>query len=121
MNTTAIAAANKWVDAARPIIVAYFKLDDMECELFQALDHGRDGKEARGYIREARESLFGMLDGIRDDFIADQLPKQPPQDAPDSAWEERDNFSDELQSDVISITEALNIVSREIAGVRLAA
>jgi hypothetical protein len=119
----AVAAADKWLDAARPIILAYFKLDDIQSELNTA--HGlayrnpsyeqRIVREAGGYVAKAREELFGMLEGVRDDFVADQMLPQPAHDVPysDPEWEARDAFSDHVNDETLSVKDAIKRIERE--------
>ena len=40
----------------------------------------RDYREADGYRKEAQRSLYDMLEGIRDNYLADQCPTMPDDD-----------------------------------------
>lgn len=111
--------ANGWVSIARPIIRAIFALEEIEHlltrERFTAEkdSDSRTFKEATGYIAKPQRELREMLDGIRDDFLADEMPPQPSQGAPDSEWEARDEFSDALGESVTSVDQAIKIVTDE--------
>lgn len=112
-----LAAANGWIDTARPIIVAYFKLDEIDFEIRRDMPDGpgneRTAKEARRYVAKARQELFEMIDGIRCDFLADELPPQPRPGAGEHEWDARDAAADALEAEVISIKDAEEIVERE--------
>lgn len=114
----AIEAANQWTLIARPIILATLRLDGVvEEELWELRkmepDQRRTYDEANGYIQTARRCLDEMLDGIRSEFIADNMPDQPHPDAPDEEWEARDEFSDALESEVVSVKALIKLVERE--------
>lgn len=115
---TAVAAANKWVDLARPIIIASFKLDDLESEIvrgtsFDSRDHRyRTLAEAARSVCKARRELDAMLESVRDDFISDNT----------RAWERGlseaesdavDAFNDALSEETIGLADAVKMVERE--------
>jgi hypothetical protein len=118
-------ACNKWVDAARPIIKAFFVLDDAaQWPLVEAAGKEREGRrwsdpatylerdyrEAQDYIKVAAKSLFEMLDGIRDSFICDE--RCGLQDS-DIAQEAADEFNDWLSDETLSVDAAVALVTAE--------
>lgn len=111
-----IAAADKWLDTARPIIVAYFKLDELDFEIRRDMPEGagneRTAKEACGSVTKARRELFDLLDGIRSDFIADQTPPQPVGDG-DAAWDAFEAISEPLNAETVSVAGAIKRVEQE--------
>lgn len=114
----AVVAANEWLNLARPIIMATFKLEDLELEItrgssFRHHDHGyRTLSEARGYIESAREKLNEMLEGIRDDFLADNS-KRWMRDLPEAEGDAIDAFNDALGEETLTIAQAVKIVESE--------
>ena len=116
----AVEAANKWVDAARPMFMAFFKLDDINDDLrwcrgikepTSADELG--GREAARHVWKAAKAMREIIAGIRDDFIADQMPPQPASTATEEEWEERDRFSDFVAEEVISVERAEKRMERE--------
>jgi hypothetical protein len=115
--------ASKWVDLARPIIKAMFAVDDDAEQHVRAawLDayaakqghHRRLYSEARGYLEKARNELFAMLDGIRDDYLCDECPQQPSQFADEQAWADRDEWNAALAESVTTVEAAIQIVTAE--------
>lgn len=118
-------ACNAWINHARPIIKAWLVLDDAaDAPLFNAVVdlnkahkfgdprswQERDYEEARGHIRKAGKELYAMLEGIRDNFICDELAGQS--DDPD-AQEEADAFNDWLHGETASVDAAVNLVADE--------
>lgn len=114
--------ANRWLDTARPIIKAMCALEDaIDEHLLPAIAEARGNRrwdaprtpgertydEAEGYINKGRDQLFEMLDGIRDSFLADELPPAPFGDD-EQAWTDRDEFSDALGGVVTSVDAAIN-------------
>lgn len=111
----AVAAANNWALVARPIILATLRLDGIaEDELWTLRklepDQRRTYDEANGYIQTARRCLDEMLDGIRDDFLADQRLTCAKSDEEAEAFDE---FNDELEENVVSIKALIKLVERE--------
>lgn len=111
----ALAAANKWAEVGRPIIMATIRLDgDVEDALRPLLgDNTRTFQEAVAYVRDARKALEEMLDGIRSEFLADQMLPQPRDIGADEEWEARDQFSDALDAEVISVRALIKQVEDE--------
>lgn len=118
-------ACNKWVDHARPIIKAMFVLEDAaDGPLLSALvEAGKGGsirrpvtwqernyRDARDEIKKARRALYDMLDGIRDNFICDEMAGQS--DDPDEQ-EEADAYNDWLAESTVSVDAAIRAVARE--------
>lgn len=98
----AIAAASLWTVSAAPIVRAIFALQDVSWDLRRQCDD-RTGDAASKEVGKALAELCGVLDGIRSDFVCDQLPPQPAPDAPDSEWQERDAFQDDVDGSTISV------------------
>lgn len=108
------AQANQWTLAAKPVIRALLLIDDAEYELRNADDRARsDGRSA---LSKATKHFREMLDGIRDEFISEAMPKQPT-GAPtvadwaayDDAW---DAFDDALRA-TTSVQAAITAVINE--------
>lgn len=112
----AVAAANEWVTAARPIIFASFKLDELAGDLrSKAYDAGeykhiRTGvySEAQRYVEKAFEKLDEMLPGIRDDFISDNSKSWSPS-LPEPDGHAVDEFNDALSEETISVETAVKL------------
>lgn len=111
--------ANKWVDVARPIIKAMFALDEAE-HLLRREGHSaerqsdaRTFKEAAGEVSRSQRDLNDMLDGIRDDFLCDEMPPAPSSEADEQAWADRDEWHDALGEAVTSVDQAIKIVTDE--------
>lgn len=119
----ATTAANAWLDHARPIIRAYLAMEDAclaadICTVHYGKDDAskaktRDYREADGYRKEAQRSLYDMMEGIRDNYLADQCPPMPDDDD-EAAWDARDAFNDELARSVISVDAAVRMVEGEL-------
>lgn len=107
----AVERANKWVDAAKPIILAMFALEETGDGLF-AMEDRRLCEEARDHIEKARKRLFDMLDGIRDNFRCDHAHPQPEGDD-EAAWDACEEFNDALDRELISVSAAITKVQRE--------
>lgn len=125
--------ANAWTIHARPIIRTYLTMDDVSISsawLEASAMHRkakRDGdknaetegfvrvqsyNEAMRYIASCQSSLYDMLEGIRDNYLADQCPPMPDDDD-EAAWDARDAFNDELARSVISVDAAVRMVEGE--------
>lgn len=119
--------ADKWIDAARPIIKTMFAIEDASGEhLFEAKIAARGDRrydapkttgertyeEAQSYLATAHTCLFEMLDGIRADFLADEMLPQPTTDD-EQAWTYRDEFSDALDEAVTSVDDAVKQIGKE--------
>ena len=107
----AIAKANQWVDAAKPVIRAYFAVDDAACLLFDAQD--RIKEEARGILRKPCRDLSDMIGGIRDDFRCDHV-MHGHSDMTDAEWDAVEEFNDELARGMVSVAAAIKQVEREL-------
>lgn len=126
----AVAHANQWVDTARPIIKAMLLIEDapdyavLKALVDPAIPSRRDAmsdrqrlatdtwREARGIIRQAREDLFEMLDGIRDSYLCDDRQGWVTGMSDDEA-EAVDAFNDELDRLVVSVDAAVKLVGDE--------
>lgn len=134
MNTTltdpcaeAITRANKWIDIGRPIIKAMYAMEDAQRELMSASlavtkPDRRTFDEAHGYVNKAREELYEMLDGIRDNALCDERRDAPAGNAPtdaaelmawDSAWDDAEAFNDQLERETMTVVQAEKIVEAE--------
>lgn len=109
-------ACNKWVDHARPIIQVIFAVEDAQHPITVAwLDADKWGKrrdydEAKGYLANARKALYAMLEGIRDNFIADERCGIG---NTDDETEAADQFNDWLAEHIITVDQAVRIVTDE--------
>jgi hypothetical protein len=112
---SAVVEANKWADVGRPIILATIRMDGDVDDALRPLmaDNLRTYREAARIVADARRALEEMLEGIRDDFLADQLPPQPGPGAAEDAWERRDSFADALADVVVSVRDLVKRVERE--------
>jgi hypothetical protein len=117
--TEATERANKWLDVARPIIKAMFALEDVESELRQQAYRSERKHDQQTFrwasedVAKPQRALYSMLDGIRDDFLCDECPPQPSQDADEQAWQDRDEWTDALAESVTSVEGAIKIVTDE--------
>jgi hypothetical protein len=109
---TAIAQANLWTAAAAPIVKAIFALEDAEYEVRAGCD-ARTWDEVRPILGKPQRELREMLDGIRDNFLSDQMLPQPSRDASDDAWDARDAFQDELERSVTTVDALIRKMERE--------
>lgn len=106
----AVEAADQWLDLARPIIMAMFKLEDIESEItgfgcdYEA-HRARTLRWAACEIGKARSELDAMLDGIRDDFIADQR-RSWTSGLSEEEGEAIDAFNDALDDETLSLADA---------------
>lgn len=107
----AIAKANQWVAAAKPVIRAWFALDDIAGDLFTAEQRIRD--EARGLLRKPRDEMYRMIEGIRDDFRCDHVVHAS-EDADDAEWDRVEEFNDELDRGMVSVAAAIKQVEAEL-------
>lgn len=120
--------AEKWIETARPIILAMFAVEDASGEhLFQAKIKARGDRrydapkttdertyeEAQSCLATAYTCLFEMLDGIRSDFLCDEMLPQPKPDASEQDWTDRDEFSDGLDGCVTSVADAIKQIGKE--------
>ena len=110
-----VAAANKSADVGRPIIMATIRLEgEVEDELRPLLaDNARTYHEACGYVRDARKALEEMLDGIRSNFLANQMPPQPPLGATEQPMGSARPIRDALDAEVVSVRALIKQVEAE--------
>lgn len=109
---TAVEKANLWTVTAAPIVKAIFALEDADSEVLRGCDL-RTAREARAILGKPQRELREMLVGIRDEFLADQLPPQPSADAPEAEWDARDEFADAVAVAVISVDALIRKMERE--------
>jgi hypothetical protein len=95
-----------------------FALEEVENDLRQQA-YRSDSKHDQQTYRYAAEdvakpqrALHDMLDGIRDDYLADETPPQPRTEA-EQAWADRDEWNDSLAESVTSVAAAIKIVTDE--------
>jgi hypothetical protein len=73
--------AHRWVEIARPLIVAYLALDqiqgDVKAGSYDAGAYGYDVRKGAADIADAMKALLGRIEGIRDSRIADLSPPAP--------------------------------------------
>lgn len=108
----AIEQANLWTVAAAPIVKAIFALEDADDLVLRGCDE-RTAREARSILAKPQRELREMLAGIRDEFLADQLPPQPGPDASEAEWDARDEFHDEVCRDVTTVEGLIRKMERE--------
>lgn len=108
----AITAASLWTVAAAPVVRAIFALEDVSWDLRRHCDD-RTGEAASKEVGKALSELRDLLAGIRSDFVCDQLPPQPARDAPDSEWQERDEFQDDVEGSTISVATFVKQMEQE--------
>jgi len=112
----ALAAANRWVDIARPIIVAMLEVA-IACEPLWALDHG-SAMEARGELGSVQRDLLRIIENVRDEHISAAMPRQPLA-ANDGAWAAFDAACepfDEAMREVTTTDDAIRLVTAEMRG-----
>lgn len=107
----AIAKANQWVDAAKPVIRAYFAVDDAACELYAA--DRAICQEARGILRKPMIDLSDMIEGIRDNYRCDHVMNGD-SDMTDAEWDRVEEFNDELDRGMVSVATAIKQVGAEL-------
>lgn len=108
----AIAAASLWTVSAAPVVKAIFALEDVSWDLLRGCDD-QTGAEAANEVGKALKGLRDMLPGIRDNFLCDQMPPQPASTAPDSEWQERDDFQDDVERSTISVVSFVKQMEME--------
>jgi len=116
---TAITAANEWQAHALPIIRAYYVLEEVSLLNDICANHyGKDTmskqrtsdyREAQGYVIKAQDALYGMLDGIRDNYLCDQRRSCLVEMTEDQI-DEVDRWNDEIDAAVIGVEAAVRAV-----------
>lgn len=107
----AIAKANQWVAAAKPVIRAYLEMDGIAGDLFAADERIRD--EARGILRKPIRELYDMIDGICEDHRCDHV-MHGHSEMTDAEWDLVEEFNDELERGMVSVAAAIKQVEREL-------
>lgn len=107
----AIAAANLWVSAARPIIKAMFAIEDLEFEVRRDCDD-RTAREGLMILAEPQREFRKLIDGIRDDFLCDH-GRPNVRDIPEELEAEILAFNDELAERTLSVDGAIKLVGDE--------
>lgn len=107
----AIAKANQWVAQAKPVIRAYFAMDDIASDLFSADDRIRE--EARGILRKPIREMYDMIDGIRENHRCDHVMSGDT-GMTDAEWDAVEEFNDELERGMVSVATAIKQVEAEL-------
>lgn len=128
---------NDWVRVARPVIKAYYALDDIHSDLISARFAFRGPKrwnEPQEYDERAmedaarelikpRDNMLAIVEGIRSDCISDHYQSGPGTPEPtdpilrtawDVAEDEAAEFNEAVERNVISVDAALKIVAGEL-------
>ena len=125
----AIANANKWVDVARPIIQAWIIADGafmpvMKAQMADPTNFKRSSewsfpmrewRMATKVIDKARDELYDMLAGIRDNYRCDYCMSQPESNS-DEEWDTVEAFNEELERSMIGVDAAVRMVEDEAHG-----
>lgn len=113
----AVINANKWVVAAEPIIKAWLAIDQIHGDLnvaFYEQQQWRYADEAAGYLAQPMKCLFGMLEGIRDDFLCDmRCPYPQDTSGGDKGWDFAEEWNDRLERETIHVADAIRRVSND--------
>lgn len=122
----AIAACNTaWTNHARPIVEAYVLMDQAFTPLFKATSadptsrkrYGqrslsvRDWDEATKIVDKARDALYDMLDGIRDNHRCDYalgFSDNPNEEE----WDRREEWNAELDAGLVTVEAFVQEVER---------
>ena len=122
----AISACNAaWTAHARPIVEAYVLMDQAFMPLFKAAvadpthrkRYGertmqvRDWDEATKIVDKARDALYDMLDGIRDNHRCDYCQSFP-DGISDEEWDRREEWNAELEAGLITVEAFVREVER---------
>lgn len=123
----AITAANKaWLAHARPIIKAWLLMDEALSLLFcdkiadptyyknwaQQSAQLHDWNDASQIIDKARNKLYDMLEGIRDNHRCD-YSEGFPDGIDEDEWDRREAWNEELERGLISVETAVKMVENE--------
>lgn len=114
----ALAAAGEWTDVARAVIRARCAIlaaaGDLDSKGYRHEADRSTYREASAAITEAARELEQMLDGIRDNFIADQR-RSVLSGMSEAEIESVDAFNDVLDEETMSVRDVLKLVEREDA------
>lgn len=109
----AVAQANRWIEAARPVLAALLAVEAAEAEL-PAID-APCPREARAAIAEAATRLRALAEDIRQDAIAAARAPIPEPRAPQSAWDHWGEVDEALLTGVTPLEAAIRRLERERA------
>lgn len=123
LPTTITTTNTEWLAHARPIIRAYLAMEEAcmasaICEVHYGRDdtskqRTRDYREADGYRKEAQASMYDLIQGIRDNAIADHSAEVSYDEADDAVIDAAEEFNDELSRGVMTVEAAVRIVGDE--------
>ena len=126
--TDAVERASDWARVARPVIIAWYKLDDIRGELSSAAYEFRGDKkwnEPKAYderaMRDASSDLAKPMDdlnatisGIRDDFICDEHNRATPAVWTEQAEDDFEEFCEALEREVPSVDAVMKRIGDEL-------
>lgn len=107
----AIAKANQWVASAKPVIRAWYALDAIASDLFDAPANIRE--EARAILRKPMREMDEMIVGIRDNYRCDHV-MHGTSEMSEAEWDLVEEFNDELERGMVSVAAAIKQVEREL-------
>lgn len=120
----AVAAANRWTDIARPLILASIEMERLAYDTVYAPLGKLDGdksftflrddaaEEARKLIERAAYDLNPIIESLRDNFIAD-YSKSWSRDLTEEEGDAVDEFNEALAAEVVSVVDFVKRVERE--------
>ncbi len=114
-----------WTAHARPIVESYVLMDEAFAPLFKATtadpSHRKrwaerslqvhDWDEVTKIVDKAREALYQMLDGIRDNHRCDYCQSFP-DDILDDEWNRREEWNAELEAGLVTVGGFVREVER---------
>jgi hypothetical protein len=116
----ALAAANGWVETARPLIALYLRLDDEDSALCR-VPHQDEQEAVRQSVRRGREAierarndLYDEIGSIRDDAISAAVGKFPGGGTYEPQVVAYDELADAVWADAITVEQAISRVGREV-------
>lgn len=104
----AIAKANQWLITARPIIAAYYGLDQIDADLICGCDE-RTSRDARQPVERCMSKMLDLIEDIRSEAIADQW-WHASDNADEAEWDAVEEFNDALTAAVPTVAWALKNV-----------
>ncbi|WP_420137864.1 hypothetical protein [Sphingomonas sp.] len=125
----AVARANDWLRVARPVIKAYFALEDIEGDLgsaglgFRGDKRWNEAKawdertmdEARDLLRKPVSEMQELIEAIRQTAIDDEMPRWTQGCDVDAVDAEYERY-EQAMADVLSVKAAIKIVADEPRG-----
>jgi len=120
----ATANANLWLAHARPIIRAYLSMEEAcmasaICEVHYGRTDSekqrtRDYREADGYRKAAQRNMYELIEGIRDNYIADHSAEVAYGEDDDDVIDAVEEFNTELSRSVMTVEAAISVVGDEM-------